>query len=78
MIKRRIAAAAYVGAGCLIVIVLAGKGHLGAFANDDALLFGRQFVVGHSRFVLVNEGYKIMPCRSAVISGPYQPFYKSQ
>lgn len=40
MIKRRIAASADVGAGFLMVVVLAGKGHLCALADDDALFFG--------------------------------------
>lgn len=40
IIKWRIAAPADVGAGFFMVVVLTGKRHLRALADDDTLLFG--------------------------------------
>ena len=61
MIQRRITPAAYVSTGLLMIIILPGKWHLGALADDNALFFGAQLVVWHVVLVFVKKGSKIVP-----------------
>lgn len=46
-VQRMVAAAADEGAAYFVPVVFAGKGHLRAFVDDNALFFGGEWVVGH-------------------------------